>query len=186
MSESVEVNSRLCFRESKILILLKDRTAKIYSVEKHQFESCSFPLKENYLWPYGSSYSITWSYWNAKEKKVRFTHTDLWLNCDQCPKIKMSCSINSLLCFFDSNCDINYVNTSNNSIINILKEVRGLESIDCFSALKSLNSNEPLLVWKVATKAITILQSYRAIFGQVKFDVKERIYWNDKPGVLVC
>ena len=65
----------------------------------------------------------------------------------------------------------------------IPKEVHGFESIDCFSALKSLKY-ERLLVWKVATKAITILQSYRPIFGQVKFDVKERIYWNDKPEVF--
>ena len=142
----LKLTHAFCFREKQVLILLKDRTAKIYSVEKHQFQSCSFPLNENYLWPYGSSYSINWSYWNAKEKKVRFTHSaDLWLNCDQCPKIKMSCSNSSLLCFFDSKCDINYVNTSNNSIIKIPKEVHGFESIDCFSALK-LTKGERLLV----------------------------------------
>ena len=178
-SGSVEVTHAFCFNENQILILMKDRTAKIYSSDR--LRSCSFPQKENYLWPYGNSCSPDWSYWNAKEKKVRFTHSaDLWLNCDKCPKIKMSSSKSSLLCFFDSKCDINYVNTSINSIIKIPKEVHGFESIDCFSAL----NYERLLVWKVATKEITSLQSCRPIFGQVKFDVKERIYWNDKPEVF--
>ena len=158
-----------------ILILLKDKTAKKYDVIKGCFEPCDYPKSANFLWPYVSTLdfcSLEWCHWDAKEKKVRFSHNvNLSFDSELCPEIKMSSSHPFTLCFFDHNCDITLVNLSGNVIEKISKEVHQLESIDCISVL-GWNS---ILVWRVATKSVTLLKRQN-----LTFMVEQCISWEYK------
>ena len=162
-----------------ILILLKDKTARIYDVVKCCLEPCDYPKSANFLWPYVSplnNCSLEWCHWDAKEKKVRFSHNvNLSFDSEQCPKIKMSSSYPFVLCFFDQNCDITLVYTSTNAIEKISKEVHQLESIDCITAWYA----HQILVWTVATKSVTSLKKQNSTFM-----IEQRISWENKPEVF--
>ena len=162
-----------------ILILLNDKTAKKYDVVKGYFEPCDYPKSANFLWPYVSTLdfcSLEWCHWDAKEKKVRFSHNvNLSFDSELCPEIKMSSSHPFMLCFFDHNCDITLVNLFRNVIEKMSKEVHQLESIDCISVL-DWNS---ILVWTVATKSVTLLRTQNS-----SFMIEQRISWENKPEVF--
>ena len=177
----------------QIIVLMNNRTAKLYNISSGAFERCTYPRYNNFLWPYcASDLNIHWSYWNADEKKVRFSHSfDLSFDCDHCPKIRMNGSDSNILCFIDQNCtvfvvELSFGNIENDRIEKIDKETHHLETIDCISSVfTEVGSNlQPtiemtqLFLWSVDSTSVTIV--HKLFNSQEPFSFYRRVYWDNE------
>ena len=184
------------FFTEQIIVLLNNRTAKLYSSSNKAFERFTYPQYNNFLWPYcASDQNIHWSYWDTDEKKVRFSHSfGLSFDCDHCPKIRMNGSDSSILCFFDQRCTVFVVELSGDEpdgIEKIDKETHHLETIDCISSVSidyrsywpNAPSIRPLFLWSVDSTSVTIL--HKVVSGSREpFSIYRRVYWDNKLTIL--
>ena len=176
----------------QIIVLLNNRIAKLYDSSSKAFERFTYPQYNNFLWPYcASDRFVHWSYWNADEKKVRFSHSfGLSFDCDHCPKIRMNGFDSNTLCFIDQNCSVFVVELSGyepDGIEKIDKETHHLETIDSISSdhyyIRGTNTLiKRLGLWSVDSTSVTIV--HKVFNSPEPFSVYRRVCWDNELAVL--
>ena len=146
----------LSYNRWKLLILMQNKTAQLFDVEKKAMTSVEYPFMDRFLWPYVTPDSdLNWSYWDCQTKKIRFTHNRLMeVPCEEKPFINMSSSIWNTLCFFDAEASVIIrADIHNDDWEEIPLEVHGLQCLDSLSCY----GHDVLILWSIDNKSITIL-----------------------------
>ena len=142
-----------------VLFLTTKCKAYIFDPFKQQIEleEIQYPTQKFFLWPYLEEWDQVktpdWSYWDEKEKLIKFTHSEeLSVKCDVMPSVRMGSYDWNTICFITTEAKIIIVDINRNQFLNL--SCHGLSEISFVSTYGS-----HLFIW--CSEEESIWTSYR-------------------------